>query len=129
MVRNLTKQNWTIHFGWVKVHTGIEGNEVVDTLAKEAAQDKEDRNFVYDRIPISAIASSVKEEGLKKWEAQWERAEKRAICRSFFSNRRAEAQITDSNNTGVHCYCQRPWEDKSLFEQIQPNRQPDVPLQ
>jgi len=62
MVRNLTKQNWSIRFGWVKAHTGIEGNEVADTLAKEAAQDEEDRNFVYDRIPISTVAYSVKEE-------------------------------------------------------------------
>ena len=126
---HLTKQNWSVHFGWVKAYTGIEGNEVVDTLAKEAAQDKEDRNFVYDRIPISTIASSVKEQGLKKWQAQWKRAEKGAICRSFFSNCRAEAQITDSNNTGVHCYCQRPREDKSQFEKVRPNRQPHVPLQ
>ena len=37
-----------------------------------------------DRIPISTVASSVKEEGLKKWQAQWERAVKGAICRSFF---------------------------------------------
>jgi hypothetical protein len=29
---------------------------------------------VHDRIPISTIASSVKAEGLKKWQAQWERA-------------------------------------------------------
>ena len=65
MIRNLTKQNWSIHLGWVKAHTGIEGNEVADTLAKEAAQDEEDRNFVYDRITISTIATSVKEEGLK----------------------------------------------------------------
>ena len=60
MVRNLTQQSWTIHFGWVKAHAGIEGNEVADTLAKEAAQDEEDRICVYDRIPISTIASSVK---------------------------------------------------------------------
>jgi len=78
MVQNLTKQNWSIHFGWVKAHNGIEGNEVADTLAREAAQD-EDRNFVYDKqdtnmtgeqhdmIPISTVASRVKEEGLKKW--------------------------------------------------------------
>jgi hypothetical protein len=84
MVQNLTKQKWSIRFGWVKAHTGIEGYKVVDTLAKEAAQDKEDRNFVYDRIPISTIASRVREQGLKKWQAQWERAEKGAICRSFF---------------------------------------------
>jgi hypothetical protein len=68
----------------VKAHNGIEGNEVADTLTKEAAQDEEDRNFVYDRIPISTIASSVKDEGLKKWQAQWESAEKGAIGRSFF---------------------------------------------
>jgi hypothetical protein len=83
MVRNLTKQSWSIHFRWVKAHSGIEGNEVADTLAKEAAQD-EDRNFVYDRIPISTIASIVKEEGLKKWQAQWERTMKGPICRPFF---------------------------------------------
>jgi len=76
MVRNLTKQNWSIHFGWVKARTGIEGNEVADTLAKEAAQDGEERNIVCDRIPISTLATGVKEEGLKKWQTQWERAEK-----------------------------------------------------
>jgi len=33
----------------VKAHTGMEGNEVADTLVKGAGQDEEDRNFVYDR--------------------------------------------------------------------------------
>ena len=54
----------------------IESNEVADTLAKEAAQDGEERNIVCDRIPISTLATGVKEEGLKKWQTQWERAEK-----------------------------------------------------
>jgi len=36
-----------------------------------------------DRIPISTVASSVKEEGFKKRQAQWKRAVKGAICRSF----------------------------------------------
>jgi len=49
----------------VKAHAGIEGNEIADTLAKEAAQDEKDRTYIYDRIPISTIASRVKEEGLK----------------------------------------------------------------
>ena len=65
---------------------GIEGKEVADTLAKEAAQDEEDRNYVYDKIPVSTVASSVKKEGLRKWQAQWEREVKGAICRSFFPN-------------------------------------------
>jgi len=54
------------------------------SLAKETAQDEEDRNYIYDSITISTIASSTMEEGLKKWQAQWEREVKGAICRSFF---------------------------------------------
>jgi len=83
----------------VKAHAGIEGNEVADTLAKDAAQDEKDRIYVCYRILISTIASRVKEEGLKKWQAQWEKAVKGAICRSFFSKSGAEAQTMDSNNT------------------------------
>jgi len=48
---------------------------------------------------VYTVASSVKKEGLRKWQAQWERAVKEAICISFISERKAEAQITDPNNT------------------------------
>jgi len=49
----------------VKAHAGIEGNETADTQENEAAQDDKDGTYVYDRIPISTVASRVKEEGLK----------------------------------------------------------------
>ena len=52
----------------MKAHNGIQGNELADTLAKEAAQDDEERNIVYDRVPISTIATAINEEGLKKWQ-------------------------------------------------------------
>jgi ribonuclease HI len=42
-----------MHFGWVKAHVGIEGNELMDRFAKEAAV--EDGPVMYDRIPRQAI--------------------------------------------------------------------------
>jgi len=44
-----------VRFGWVKGHAGIEGNELVDRLAKETAV--EDGPVVYDRMPREAMAT------------------------------------------------------------------------
>jgi len=46
IVRNLKQENWTTYFGWVKTHARIEGNEIADTLAKEAAQDEKDGTYI-----------------------------------------------------------------------------------
>ena len=56
MVRHLTLLDWTIHFEWVKAHAGIEGNERAETLAKEAAQDEDEQNRVYNRMATTTAA-------------------------------------------------------------------------
>ena len=82
-VQHLTTQNWSIHFEWVKAHNEIEEKEVADKLAKEAAQDVNEQNIVYDRIP-TIVATEIKMKGLIKWQTQWDSTEKGALCKSFF---------------------------------------------
>jgi hypothetical protein len=70
-VRQLVTQNWTIHFGWVKAHTAIEGNERADKLVKEAAEEQDETTIAYKRLPITTVASGLKKKGLAKWQRQW----------------------------------------------------------
>ena len=62
----------------MKAHIGIEGNELADKLAKEAAEDDGELNIVYNRIPITTIATELKKKVITKWQRQWESTEKGA---------------------------------------------------
>jgi hypothetical protein len=55
----------------------------IEKWAKEnKMQFNETVNIVYDRIPLT-VATELKEEGLTKWQRQWESTDKGALCRSF----------------------------------------------
>jgi len=79
-----------MHFGWVKAHAGIEGNELVDRLVKEAAV--EDGPTVYDRIPRETIVMREKENGLWMWQQQWTNVRKGAVTKAFFPSLRNRLQ-------------------------------------
>ena len=71
-----------MHFSWVKGHAGIEGNELVDRLAKEDAV--EDGPVVYDKMPREVIITREKENGLHMWQWQWTNTGKEAVIKAVF---------------------------------------------
>jgi len=62
----LTHLKWIMHFGCVKGHVALEGNELVDRLAIEAAV--KDWPELYDKIPREEIMTRQKETGLNIWQ-------------------------------------------------------------
>jgi len=62
-VRHLSTLNWNIHFGWVKAHIRIDGNEAADKLAEEASHVEDDHNIVY-KIPATTVATEINMKGL-----------------------------------------------------------------
>jgi len=78
----LTHFKWIALFGWVRGHAGIEGNELVDKLAKEAAV--EGGPVVYDKIPREVLITRVKENRLNMWQQQWTNTGKGAVTKAFF---------------------------------------------
>jgi len=82
-VTRMARDKCKIKFSCVKAHTGIFGNEMADKLAKEAARSKE-TNYMFRRIPISAIYREAAEKGIFKWQEQWEKSSKAEATKQYF---------------------------------------------
>jgi len=54
----MVKIKWKIQFCWVKAHAGIQGNEIADTFAREAATNA-DIIECYKNVPKSVVLSEL----------------------------------------------------------------------
>ncbi|GBM94569.1 hypothetical protein AVEN_198319-1 [Araneus ventricosus] len=68
-----------IRLGWVKAHIGIKGNEIVDTLAKEATTDGIPASLPF---PKSFLKKQLLQLSLSRWQAEWDNGE---TSRSVYS--------------------------------------------
>ncbi|XP_035211344.1 uncharacterized protein LOC118185576 [Stegodyphus dumicola] len=59
-----------IEISWVKAHVGAQGNERADTLAKEAAQDR-DAVQIDPPLPKSLLKRQTWQSALSQWQQEW----------------------------------------------------------
>jgi hypothetical protein len=105
-----------MHFGWVKGQAGLEGNELVDRLAKEAAV--EDGPVVYDKIPREVIITQEKENGIHLWQQQWTKTGKKAVTKAFFPISEGETTTENCHIPRVYNNGNRTWEIKIILHRF-----------
>jgi hypothetical protein len=79
----MEKMDWIIQFCWVKAHAGIQGNELADTLTKEAATNA-DITECYNKIPKSVVKSKLDVISVEKWQREWDQTTKGKITKEYF---------------------------------------------
>jgi ribonuclease HI len=76
----MEKINWKIKFCWVKAHIEIQGNELADTLAKEAATNA-DITECYKKVPKNVVVSELDGISVEKLQREWYQTTKEGITK------------------------------------------------
>ena len=76
----LGKTNWKLQSHWVKAHVGIEGKELLDTLAKESATNVDIKES-YKKVPRSVVISETGEINVENWRREWNQTTKEEITK------------------------------------------------
>ncbi|GBM65296.1 hypothetical protein AVEN_61625-1 [Araneus ventricosus] len=72
--KDLLQNISNVNLRWVKAHSGIEGNKMVDSLAKLGTEREEVDLFL--PIPKSWVKNRINNETIKKWQSRWNSVDK-----------------------------------------------------
>ena len=81
--RQLLEAPWPVHLIWSPGHEGIEGNELADLMAKEAATSQLEASRAVPQEK-RALLSTVKHLLRERWEEEWQSSEQGRQTREFF---------------------------------------------
>ncbi|GBN44928.1 hypothetical protein AVEN_52580-1 [Araneus ventricosus] len=81
--------------GWVKAHIGIKGNEIADTLAKEATTHGIPASLPF---PKSFLKKQLLQLSLSHWQAEWDSGETGRSVYSYFLTNRCTGPENASNS-------------------------------
>jgi P2-related tail formation protein len=79
----MEQTEWKIHFCWVKIYVGVLGNELADTLAKDAATNLNIAEC-YNKVPKSVVKRELEDRSVDKWQKDWNRSTKGKITKTIF---------------------------------------------
>ena len=84
ILAKLQSRNVLVQILWTKAHVGIEGNEVADSLAKQATTSH--ARPIYDKFPLSYVKRMIRQDTLNKWNSRFIDAPQGKDLKKFIPN-------------------------------------------
>ena len=99
-IKDLCNKNVTLEILWVAGHAGIQGNDLADQCAKEAALQAEELDFEDSQpLSFSEIKKEIKSDIINSWQRQWDRNEKSQLLHQIKPTVSDDSIISLSNSS------------------------------